>query len=482
MLYSEIPNSAPTPPRWARLADFACLVITLLSIVIAVSGGFRVRVGAARIALTSPWRLLIWAIALGVIRHVLAPGAPIYRDLPRRIVAMWRSEPMRAALPAFVGTRAAILFVGYLAVFMVGYREGGAPWKIDPNEFVNLQARWDAGWYLTIAIDGYAYDRSLPADAQQDVVFFPAFPMAMRAAGRLLGGSPVAYLFGGTLISLGAFLWALAYLVRFARDTLGDADHAAMAMWLLAAYPFALFFSALYTESLYLLAIVGACFHFRRGEYAKAGAWGLVAGLDRAPGCFLAIALGLMAIEQWMPRWIYGGRASRSEHRVRLVPAIAAAAMPGIAVLLFSAYVGWLTGNPLAWEEGHAAWGRQYNGLGVLVAQRADWLWNGGLYAYTANAGGDLLNVLGAVFVIATAWPVARRLGLPYAVLILINILPPLAAGGFLSAGRFSSVLFPSFVWLGGAIPARHRSAWLGAFMAVQAFCAVLFYTWRPLY
>ena len=47
-----------------------------------------------------------------------------------------------------------ILFVGYLAVFMFGYREGGAPWKIAANEFVNLQARWDAGWYLGVAIDG----------------------------------------------------------------------------------------------------------------------------------------------------------------------------------------------------------------------------------------------------------------------------------------------------------------------------------------
>jgi hypothetical protein len=64
----------------------------------------------------------------------------------------------------------------------------------------------------------------------------------------------------------------------------------------------------------------------------------------------------------------------------------------------------------------------------------------------------------------------------------VINILPPLAAGGFLSAGRFSSVLFPAFVWFASAVPDRHRPAWLASFMAVQAFNATLFYTWRPLY
>ena len=493
MLYSRIPSpqislpdSNASPPRWARLIDFLCLVIAIVAIVIALSGGFRFRIGDVRIALTSPWRLLAATVVLGAIRHAISPGAPIYRDLPSRIANASRKPEWKESATAFFSTRAAIFFVGYLAVFMVGYREGGAPWKIDPNEFINLQARWDAGWYLNVAIDGYAYDPTLPRDAQQDVVFFPAFPMAMRGLGRLFGGSPIAYLFGGTLVSLGAFLWALVYLVRFARDALGDADQANAAMWLLAAYPFALFFGALYTESFYLLAIVGACYHFRRGEYLPAAMWGLLAGLDRAPGCFLSIALGVMAVSPWLPRWIVGGspddEAVDADRKRRIAPALLSAAMPGVGVLLYSAYIWSLTGHPLTWEAGHAAWGRQYNGLSVLISQRADWILHDGLYAYTSRGGGDLLNVLGALFVIATAFPVARRLGLAYAVLILINILPPLAAGGFLSAGRFSSVLFPSFVWLAATIPPRQRPAWIAGFMAIQAFCAVLFYTWRPLY
>ena len=57
----------------------------------------------------------------------------------------------------------------------------------------------------------------------------------------------------------------------------------------------------------------------------------------------------------------------------------------------------------------------------------------------------DLLNALGVLFVIASAWPVARRFGVAYAAFILVNILPPLSTGGLMSAGRFSSVLFPAF-------------------------------------
>jgi len=106
----------------------------------------------------------------------------------------------------------------------------------------------------------------------------------------------------------------------------------------------------------------------------------------------------------------------------------------------------------------------------------------GRVYAYASQFPIDLLNVSAVIFVLATTWPVARRLGLAYAVFILINMLPPLAAGGLLSAGRFSSVLFPAFVWFAHALPARQRPGWLAGFMAVQALNAALFYTWRPMY
>ena len=86
------------------------------------------------------------------------------------------------------------------------------------------------------------------------------------------------------------------------------------------------------------------------------------------------------------------------------------------------------------------------------------------------------------MFALIPVWPVARRFGLAFAVFILINILPPLAAGGLLSAGRFSSVLFPAFIWFGSVVPERQRPGWIAAFMALQALNAAMFYTWRQLY
>jgi hypothetical protein len=92
------------------------------------------------------------------------------------------------------------------------------------------------------------------------------------------------------------------------------------------------------------------------------------------------------------------------------------------------------------------------------------------------------LNGLGAMFGLATIWPVARRLGPAYAVFIAVGVVLPLINGGVMSMGRFSAVFFPSFVWLGLAVPARHRVLLASAFAMGQATLATLFFTWRPIF
>ena len=480
------PSSDAPPPTWARAIDLLCILLLALTLVVAAGGGFRARPGGIRVALTSPYRLLVVALVLAVGRHLLWPAAPIFRDLPARARAAWTTASARSAWSALVGTRVVVLFVGYLAVVMFGYHKGAPPYRVSDNEVVNLQARWDTPWYLGIATSGYDVISDSPKD-QQNIVFFPAYPMLMRVTGRLMGGAPAAFMLGGTLVSLGAFFWALTFIYRTARDMLGDDHRARYAVWLLATYPFAWFYSAVYTESLFLLGAAGAFYHFRRSEFARAAVWGVLVGLTRPNGGFLSIPLAIVAVAPWLPRWLVGGAPATeldASHRSlrALAPAMASAAAPGIGVLLYSAYVWHLTGDPLAWAAGHAAWGREYRGLTVLVTDRYTWLTDEGIYAYTSQLPADLLNALAALFALGAAWPVSRRFGLAYGVFIVINILPPMAAGGMLSIGRVSAVLFPSFIWLAAVVPERHRSGWLTSFMAVQAFGAALFYTWRELY
>ena len=232
------------------------------------------------------------------------------------------------------------------------------------------------------------------------------------------------------------------------RATILSEEQSSVALWLLAAYPFAFFYGAVYTESLFLLSAAGAFYHLKHRQLVRAGLWGLMVGLTRANGCLVCVPLGLLAVSAVAAgaAGVRGRSAGGSRGPAPpLLPALAAAAMPCAGTLLYSAFVWSLTGNPLAWVVGHAAWGRRYTGLTALVTDRYAYIANAGVYGYVSQLPLDLLNAVGVVFVLATVWPVARRLGIAYAAFMLINILVPIADGGLLSAGRFSSVLFPAF-------------------------------------
>ena len=242
---TERPPITRASPALVRTGDALTLALLLLAGSVAISGGFRVWVGGWRLSVTSPERLLLAALLLTSLRHwfVRRPA------LPERLVAAARrahgSEAVRAVWPVAIGSRAAVAAVGLLAVFLVGYSQGAPPFSVSKNELINLPARWDAGWYLTIAQVGYRWDRR--SRGQQNIAFFPAYPMLMRVGGRLLGGSTGQVVLAGVLISYAAFLGGLLYLFKLARGhpALASSDRARAAVLLLGSYPFAVFYGTL---------------------------------------------------------------------------------------------------------------------------------------------------------------------------------------------------------------------------------------------
>jgi Gpi18-like mannosyltransferase len=453
-------------PRWATALDAAAVVMAILTISVLVFGGFRVTILGQRISVTEWWRPVLWAIGAAAVRHAIVRQDPLPRRLATAARAWWRSDDTRTVLPVFLASRFSVLVIGFLAVVLIGLPpDGGKRWNIYRNELLDLPGRWDAGWYHGIASEGYHYDPQLSDQYQQNIAFFPAFPMAMRLLGPLFGRHLI---WTGLVISLASFFVALVYFLRLARSELGDDGQAAAAVTLLASYPFAVFFSAPYTEGLFLLTLVGAVYHFRRDELWRAAAWGFVCGLTRPNGAFLSIALAVMAITP--------------AARPGLVRRLAAASAPGLGMVAFSAFIYQLTGDAFKWTQQNLAWGRVYRSLDTVVSDRFDYIYAHGLYNYATTLTVDLMYAVAVLLAIGAVWPVYRRFGAAYAVLILVTVLPPLSAGGMLSMGRVTSILFPVFLWLGAAIPAHHRTAWMVLFASLQALVAMMFFTWRPMF
>ena len=472
----RVPAASPI----LRVLDIVAVVAALASINIFFIGGFREWTPVGRVSLTSWVRPLVIAVVVAAIRHWFWPRPSLLARTADALRRTWATTGVREALPILLTTRTAVFVAGFLAITLFGYRaDVPVPWRIYENEFLNLPGRWDTGWYLGVAIEGYAWAPAR-ATVQQNIAFFPVYPMLMRYGSLFLGRETM---WTGVLISWLAFFAALVYLYRFTRDRWDD-ERAGVAISLLACYPFAFFFSTAYTESLFLLTMIGACYHFERGELWKASFWGVIAGLTRPNGCLLSVVLGLMALR---PLWPQGWRRWQPTFPPeggwpKLADRLAAAAAPGIGMLIYSTYIFFLTGNPLQWAAQNAAWGRVYRGLGALVSQQSQRIGEHGLYTYAATRTLDAVQLIAVIFVLTTVWPIGRRIGLPYAAMILVNMVTPLLMGGLLSMGRVTSVLFPLFIWLGLAIPARQRTSWLAAFAMLQALLAGVFFTWRPLY
>jgi hypothetical protein len=456
----------PTLPPWARVLDAAGLALIVLGISVLFTGGFREWTPLGRLSVTSPVRPLVLAAVLLLLRHFVQRQPSVVSRAAGILARARHSVTLQAVWPIVFASRLGVLAIGFLGIALLGYAPNTPPYRIYNNDLLDMPARWDTGWYMGIATSGYAFDPAA-TEAMQNIAFFPLYPMLMHYVAAAMGRHVI---WAGVAISCVAFLWAAIYLYKFATTRL-DAAAAATAVALLAAYPFALFFSAAYTESLFLLTIVATCFHFERDQLWKASAWGLAAGLTRPNGCFLSIVLALVALRDY-PTASWRDLARR----------VMVAATPGIGMLIFSIYIYTLTGNPFQWAAQHAAWGRMYRGVGALVTDRLDFIQTNGLYDYASTMWLDMINVGAVVFALGSVWPVYRRFGIPYAALILVNVLPPLSFGGVLSMGRLTSVLFPTFLWLGAVIPANQRSSWLVGFAMLQALFAVAFFTWRPLY
>jgi hypothetical protein len=351
---------------------------------------------------------------------------------------------------------------------------------------VSPAARWDSVWYLTIAHDGYGTASSHPQAA-----FYPLYPLLMRAGGWIVG-SP---LLAGVLISLACFLGALVLLHRLVALELGP-QHARPTLLLVAFFPTALFFSAVYSEALFLLVSVGAFLAARRERWAWAGALGALAALTRNSGVLLLLPLVLL--------FLYGPRAggvpaavgrARWLPRYRVTPQLAWLALAPLGLAL---YLGWSAialGDALAPFHAQELWMRHLRPLGAItggVEAAADGLReltrDGTARSYLAEGSGNSLDaasqslmLLGfLVFALVALAGVIRRLPLAYSayagVALLMTVSYPVDGQPLMSLPRYIAVLFPFQMWLalwagereGGVERAVGVSAVLLGLMAAQ--------------
>lgn len=304
----------------------------------------------------------------------------------------------------------------------------------------NTWQRWDAGWFLEIAANGYEpLERGAPA-------FYPLYPLLLRGGSEVVGDHP---LLAGVLISLPLTLCAFVLLHAHARRFVGE-EEARRAVAYVALFPTAFFLSALYSESLFLVLAVAAFLAAERQRFLLAAALAGCAWLTRPLG--VAVLAGLVVFAACEPdRWTALRRLWAAPAVFALYPILLTAEGKG-AFAFVSAESEWRqTSLSDALRAPYVVVLGARNGVRDLTA------------AYDFHA---LLNVstpivwLGFGCLSIVAW---RTLGAPYGVYCLVSLAMPLATPAdpwpLVSIQRFVLALFPCFIVLGSLPirPAAHR-------------------------
>jgi len=238
------------------------------------------------------------------------------------------------------------------------------------------------------------------------------------------------------------------------------------AVVLLALYPFALFFSAAYSEALFLLCSTSAVLAWSRDRPGATLLWGVLTGLSRSNGWTLAFAL--IADRLW------GGAKVRGQAWAWLAGA------PLVGAALYSAYVYAVTGYAFEWAAAQQGWGATLS-VGGFFARHLAALAAAGAIGYVAHNPLDALTFAATVAALAVGGHYLWRRQWLLGVWIIAYLLPALAID-LPAIGRLTSVLVPVFFYLAETCRGRWHALLATAFVFGQLFLAAEFFRWRPPY
>jgi len=207
-----------------------------------------------------------------------------------------RRDSLLVPLAIILVSRLGLILLAYLGLALLP--AGRTPAIAEPgNLLLDGWVKWDSLWYARIAGDGYT-NQPIDASGQRDTGDLPLYPLAIRYIGKILGDIFIA----GLLISSISFVLAGLLLYRLV-ESRWSSDLARKTLVLLCVYPFSYTFTAMYTESLFLLCTLCAFWLGERKYWLPAAICAAAAGATRVVGVATGVAVILMYLQSLDWRW-----------------------------------------------------------------------------------------------------------------------------------------------------------------------------------
>lgn len=335
-------------------------------------------------------------------------------------------------------------------------------WHFSPILLLDMWARWDTGWYLSIIREGYQAGDY--ATSYSNIAFFPLYPYLVKFLMALVPPSlrtSGVYLSAGILLSNLFFVIALILLYKLVLDLFHDQGIAQRTIWYTLLFPTSFFFSCFYSESTFLLFLVGTFYAALKERWAIASLLGCLLALTRPLGILIIIPLGWIYLEKhdWAPRKLRADILWFS-----IIP---------VGLLAFLLHTYSLTGDFLAPMHAQAAWGRgELKPHWQLILHPEGWQ-----YIRHVTRVDHILTI---GFILLSTLSLALLPSASYGIFSLLSIMIPLMTGSFQSQSRFLAVVFPVFIVL--AILGKRRVIDQLVMVLLLSFQVLFMVAWMRFY
>lgn len=244
-----------------------------------------------------------------------------------RIPPTWRS------LPAQMVALTIAIRMALFALVWLSTRALPPEWTSSGSRLLQSWSMWDGGHYVVLAEHGYLNN----IGSQDRAAFFPLYPLLMKALSWFPG---VNVQLAGILISFASLLLMVWFLTEYIQRKHGE-DVARGTILILMATPYAVFLTAVYTESLFMLLAILSLWLADRKHWGSAA---IVVGLATATR---VTGLALVPALLWL--------AYRNRESLGKLLGLALVSVSGISgYMLYS----WSSmDNPLAFLAAQEDWG-----------------------------------------------------------------------------------------------------------------------------
>ncbi len=271
------------------------------------------------------------------------PARPLWLDAQLQRLDAWARHPAVWVLLCFVGSRLVLEAVGLASRIGYGeYVDSVYQWYLLEDLWLDIWAAWDTGWYMDIVLNGYDTFEQAPGAAPQqlNLAFFPLYPLLVWCLTQITGHAVLS----GLLLANACLLGAMWLLMVYGRERWGEAQ-ARTAVLALSFYPNSFIFSAMYTESLFLVLLIGCMLAAHRRRWLLAGLLGALLSATRVPG----IVVGLPLLWLWWRQYREGHAGWPQFGTLFLVP---------MGLVGYCIYLHFHAGDPLAFMKIQEQFGR----------------------------------------------------------------------------------------------------------------------------